>query len=213
MPEPFVSHLAAVLAVYELGPNPTSLPRYDGPRDWQTDAIERSIASIARRMHTAEGLLANIKASDSAGPDTKKRRSCADAPMTPNSLDDVPRTLKGIANSDSDPEPAPLPRPMSVCLDELPPLSDAAVLVSSTVSHASEYICLTCGRGADRAAVSPTSSPLPVPSGPLSAAAFESGMSAVEELILLKAQVQDVARVCKVCEPPLALWPSGPLRH
>ncbi|KAH9911696.1 histidine kinase [Amylocystis lapponica] len=42
----------------------------------------------------------------------------------------------------------------------------------------------------------PTSSPLVVPPGPLAAAAFESGMSAVEELKLLKAQVQDVARVC-----------------
>ncbi|KAL0948366.1 hypothetical protein HGRIS_010948 [Hohenbuehelia grisea] len=39
-------------------------------------------------------------------------------------------------------------------------------------------------------------SPLVVPMGPLAAAAFESGMSAVEELRLLKAQVQDVARVC-----------------
>jgi len=33
-------------------------------------------------------------------------------------------------------------------------------------------------------------------SASLAAAAFESGMSAVEELRLLKAQVQDVARVC-----------------
>ena len=40
------------------------------------------------------------------------------------------------------------------------------------------------------------SSPLVVPPGPLATAAFESGMSAVEELRLLKAQVQDVARVC-----------------
>ncbi|KAF5350143.1 hypothetical protein D9756_009276 [Leucocoprinus leucothites] len=41
------------------------------------------------------------------------------------------------------------------------------------------------------------SSPMIVPSmGPLAHAAFESGMSAVEELKLLKAQVQDVARVC-----------------
>ncbi|KAL4263345.1 histidine kinase [Pleurotus pulmonarius] len=39
-------------------------------------------------------------------------------------------------------------------------------------------------------------SPLVVPMGPLVHAAFESGMSAVEELRLLKAQVQDVARVC-----------------
>ncbi|EPQ52996.1 hypothetical protein GLOTRDRAFT_45993 [Gloeophyllum trabeum ATCC 11539] len=43
---------------------------------------------------------------------------------------------------------------------------------------------------------SPTGSPLVVPPGPLAAAAFESGMSAIEELKLLKAQVQDVARVC-----------------
>jgi len=40
------------------------------------------------------------------------------------------------------------------------------------------------------------SSPLVVPMGTLTAAAFESGMSAVEELKLLKAQVQDVSRVC-----------------
>ncbi|OCH92001.1 histidine kinase [Obba rivulosa] len=40
------------------------------------------------------------------------------------------------------------------------------------------------------------SSPLVVPPGPLAAAAFESGLSAVEELKLLKTQVQDVARVC-----------------
>ena len=43
---------------------------------------------------------------------------------------------------------------------------------------------------------SPGGSSLVVPPGPLAAAAFESGMSAVEELRLLKAQVQDVARVC-----------------
>ncbi|KAI9435062.1 HAMP TYPE histidine kinase [Lactarius indigo] len=39
-------------------------------------------------------------------------------------------------------------------------------------------------------------SPGIIPPGPLTTAAFESGMSAVEELRLLKAQVQDVARVC-----------------
>ena len=34
------------------------------------------------------------------------------------------------------------------------------------------------------------------PPGPLAVAAFESGMNAVEELQLQKAQGQDVARVC-----------------
>jgi len=42
-----------------------------------------------------------------------------------------------------------------------------------------------------------SSSPLVVPlGGPLATAAFESGMSVVKELHLLRAQVQDVARVC-----------------
>ena len=63
--------------------------------------------------------------------------------------------------------------------------------------------CPTCGRSisdplmvSGYSDMSPDSSPLVIPMGPLAAAAFESGMSAVEELKLLKAQVQDVARVC-----------------
>jgi osomolarity two-component system sensor histidine kinase NIK1 len=36
-----------------------------------------------------------------------------------------------------------------------------------------------------------------IPPGPLSAAAFDSGTSAVEELRLLKAQLPDVAHVCE----------------
>ena len=63
--------------------------------------------------------------------------------------------------------------------------------------------CPTCGRSISDpllvtgySDLSPDSSPLVIPMGPLAAAAFESGMSAVEELKLLKAQVQDVARVC-----------------
>ena len=43
---------------------------------------------------------------------------------------------------------------------------------------------------------SPGGSSLVVPPGLLTAAVFESGMSAIEELRLLKAQVQDVACVC-----------------
>ena len=43
---------------------------------------------------------------------------------------------------------------------------------------------------------SPGGSSLVVPPVPLTAAAFGGGMSAVKELRLLKARVQDVARVC-----------------
>ncbi|KAL4248978.1 histidine kinase [Abortiporus biennis] len=54
-------------------------------------------------------------------------------------------------------------------------------------SHADHIACPSCGR---------TITDSIVPPGPLAAAAFESGMSAVEELRLLKDQVQDVANVC-----------------
>lgn len=214
---PFFSHLVAVLSVYELGPTSTPLPRYDGPRDWQTDAIERSLANVARRMHTAEDQLANIKANNCAGPDTKKRRSGGDPPITPTSIDEHPRVLNGngyidvTGGSDSEPEITPIPKasPMSICLDDLPPITDpftnsgAPASAPTTTSQPPEYFCPTCGRtpsGISHSGltVSPSGSPLVVPPGPLSAAAFESGMSAVEELKLLKAQVQDVARVCKV---------------
>ncbi|TDL24345.1 hypothetical protein BD410DRAFT_814134 [Rickenella mellea] len=71
-------------------------------------------------------------------------------------------------------------------------------------SHVDHVMCPTCGKAITDSfamsrllASSPNGSPLVVPPGPLAAAAFESGMSAVEELRLLKTQVQDVARVCQ----------------
>jgi osomolarity two-component system sensor histidine kinase NIK1 len=75
-------------------------------------------------------------------------------------------------------------------------------------SHGDLVSCPICGKAvsdsitvgkisAFNKSSSSAGSPLVVPpGGPLATAAFESGMSAVEELRLLKAQVQDVARVC-----------------
>jgi len=74
-------------------------------------------------------------------------------------------------------------------------------------SHADTICCPSCGRTLTSSStltklaelqgqVPIATSPLVVPPGPLAAAAFESGMSAVEELRLLKDQVQDVANVC-----------------
>ena len=76
---PFVSHLIALLSVYELGPSSTPVPKYEGPSDWQTQTILRSLGAIARRMYTAEEAYSAIKASERAGPDTKKRRSVGDS--------------------------------------------------------------------------------------------------------------------------------------
>ncbi|TDL24346.1 hypothetical protein BD410DRAFT_719898, partial [Rickenella mellea] len=54
VPDSFLSHLIAVLSIYDLGPFPAPIPRYDGPQDWQTESILRSLTSIAKRMYTAE---------------------------------------------------------------------------------------------------------------------------------------------------------------
>lgn len=266
--DPFLSHLIALLSTYELCPMSTPPPRYDGPGDWQTDSILRSLAAVARRMYTAEEALASIKASESwqaNGPETKKRRSVGDTPIPyssssqkdhiptspsqpstmttkhangarsgffssrpdtiPNSADgptDVDMVAGdatvGVADVDRVSSAGPINsrvQNMSLSLDNIPNNFDPSRL-QRTVSNSSasapstshlEYMsCPTCGKTITDTITmsringsfngSPSGSPLVVPPGPLAAAAFESGMSAVEELRLLKAQVQDVARVC-----------------
>ncbi|KAI0919650.1 hypothetical protein AcV5_001658 [Taiwanofungus camphoratus] len=267
---PFMNHLVALLSVYELGPLSSPVPRYDGPSDWQTDSILRSLSAMARRMYTAEDTLASIRASDSCGPESKKRRSVGDSPpvssssssssrsdaaetsglysqtaTTPSpffaatpvsSVESIPNSASKdvdmLDNSDdndsaaSDGEPTPsapaltnyrngrTPSPMTISLEGVVnPLEHTKSFRANGTgpasappsSHADHVACPSCGRtitdSATMAKVAaftgePISSPLVVPPGPLAAAAFESGMSAVEELKLLKAQVQDVARVC-----------------
>jgi osomolarity two-component system sensor histidine kinase NIK1 len=245
----FLIHLVALLSVYELGPSPAPLPHYNGPTDWQTEAILRSLSAVARRMYTAEESLSSIKASQNwqtvNGPDTKKRRSFG--PLSPNespsSLSPLPNgtsssarsgggggvtfTATSATTSSSDdvdisgtrttaqehvrPAARP-PSPMKISLDGIPDpeslFSNPNVSISTSApstTQADHAACPTCGRAitdsismARISAFNGTSSgsPLVVPPGPLATAAFESGMSAVEELRLLKAQVQDVARVC-----------------
>ncbi|KAG1856985.1 hypothetical protein DFJ58DRAFT_783872 [Suillus subalutaceus] len=267
---PFLSHLIALLSAYELCPSSTPSPRYDGPVDWQTDTIIRSLGAVARRMYTAEETVASIKASEcwqTNGPETKKRRSVGDTPMSSSlssqketnpssSLMQSSTNVNAFAPSSSSPGPTscfqtnsnlaptvesidvdmqdadspngvasndrtPVNKPhsaragsMSLSLDELPAHIDAATLLRSfsngssasapPTSHIEHMACPTCGKVITDTLTmsrinssfdgSPNGSPLVVPPGPLAAAAFESGMSAVEELRLLKAQVQDVAQ-------------------
>ena len=288
--DPFLSHLVLVLSIYELGPFPAPVPRYDGPSSWQTDNILRALKTMARRMYTAEDTLASIKASENweNGPDHKKRRSVGDTPPTSNpsansSQTDVdsishlipissngstasgystttvrstsgtpiphcssspsffpPYNLAALAadfeqdvnmsETSSDQEPYSrhptahfsdrAASPMTISLDGLPSAVDrpngslravnGSSLSAPPTSHGDLLLCPVCGKAvvdsttvgkifsAVKASSSSSSgSPLVVPpGGPLATAAFESGMSAVEELRLLKAQVQDVARVC-----------------
>jgi len=266
--DPFLSHLIVLLSTYELCPMSTPPPRYDGPGDWQTDSILRSLSAVARRMYTAEDTLASLKASESwqaLGPETKKRRSVGDTPipsLPPSQKDHIPSlpsqpstmTIKhanavrssffssrpdttahsadgsadvemfaedptvGVAGVDRAPSSRPISsrvQNMSLSFDNIPGNFDSSKLQRTfsnssasapPTSHLECMSCPTCGKMiTDTITMSrinssfngtSSGSPLVVPPGPLAAAAFESGMSAVEELRLLKAQVQDVARVC-----------------
>ena len=283
--DPFISHLVAVLSIYELGPFPAPVPRYNGPSNWQTDHILNALKTMARRMYTAEDTLASIKTSENweNGPDTKKRRSVGDTPpisdpsanssqsdgSSPPSRHPTPsngtapsgyssatvRSMSGtpiphsssspnlfppfdlsalspdfeqdvnMSETSSDPDSSSYggpygdrtASPMTISLDgannalnrvngQARGLNGSSVSAPTT-SHIDSIPCPICGRTVSDAITvskishvfrpnSSDSSPLVVPPGPLTTAAFESGMSAVEELRLLKAQVQDVARVC-----------------
>src|ERR1700733_2345867 len=74
--DPFLSHLISVLSIYELGLFPASLPTYDGPSNWQTEFILRSLSALTCRIHFAEDVspenlnITNAPSKVRAGEDT-----------------------------------------------------------------------------------------------------------------------------------------------
>lgn len=252
---PFLTHLVATLSVYEVGPPTAPVPIYNGPSDWYTDTILRSLSAMARRMYTAEEAWNAIKASEKCGSSSKKRRSVGDSPplssassstlseseiLSPSdglalnnadttgvsyfyppsssSLDCVADT-KAASNKEEtddfemlsyDNETSSLHKratarsasPMRIPIDGMPNHKlhdgDGADWAPPQPPEAQAHtFCPACGRTLSEFSQMALSSPMIIPpNGALAAAAFESGISAVEELRLLKAQVQDVARVC-----------------
>ena len=87
-----MTHLVTTLSVYEVGPPTSPVPVYNGPTDWYTDTILRSLAALARRMYTAEDALSALHEVEKCGPESKKRRSVGDSP---------PMTSSGTSHSDT----------------------------------------------------------------------------------------------------------------
>ncbi|KAI0804626.1 hypothetical protein BC629DRAFT_1590870 [Irpex lacteus] len=88
-PHPFLPHLAAVLSIYELSPDITLIPKYDGPADIYTTTILRSVANIAKRMVAAEAALSAQKAVHDSGSHTVGKADATTA--TPPSI--LPTTV------------------------------------------------------------------------------------------------------------------------
>ncbi|EKM50990.1 uncharacterized protein PHACADRAFT_262909 [Phanerochaete carnosa HHB-10118-sp] len=140
----------------------------------------------------------------------------------PAAFSDGKEDITMLINESTEPTPSATlrtggvrpPSPMTISLDGVVNPLEKTKVYNHTMngpasappsSHVDHVACPSCGKvitdSATMARIAslagpPVSSPMVIPPGPLAAAAFESGMSAVEELRLLKAQVQDVAKVC-----------------
>jgi len=57
--EPFLLHLESILFIYE-SYIPDGIPLYEGPRNQHTDNIVKCLANMAKKMHCAEGQIANM---------------------------------------------------------------------------------------------------------------------------------------------------------
>ncbi len=287
--EPFLNHLVAVLSIYELGAYPAPVPRYDGPHDWHTETILRSLSAIVKRLDVAEETVKSLKmaeswpvsadtahpkkrrsiemedrnhlissnnkpppfnralsstatestyvssslsngSSSSAGSDLRNRHPSPDSSSTDFEMSDSsseseatplrqrPPFPNGLALSGAGENRSPSALAMAISLDGLKGSIDPSKMFNRSLAPNAEptsapatsaiehVVCPTCGCKVNDGyplplngifSSAPEGSPLVVPPGPLATAAFESGMSAMEELRLLKTQVQDVSRVCQ----------------
>ncbi len=202
-PDHFRSHLIALLSVYSLGPSTAPLPKYNGPTDWQTDSILRSLAQFSARMYAAESVAHRVNKQEhrpDSRPSTTVQETDAEFPSKARSLGPTSINLNDLRTSHES----------SSFFGEnfLGVPVEGATTSSAPPTSSLEYVlCPRCGtRATDPRTIHKISSfSTPISSGspsvvaiggPLDIAARVSGMSAVEELKLLKDQVQDVARVC-----------------
>ena len=211
--------LAQVREAETIGPETKKRRSLDVPETIQS--IESSIASYNGLTNNKPGPSAffvdlyqptfptnGVRDTQSSGSDSDTDMIVDHTPTSTSTASDSTVNGKEVKRAGS---------PMSISLDGLSAIDSNKYYVlphyssagnppwsAPPSSHADSVPCPTCGKPLGDAAIfaklhpfgGTEGSPLVVPPGPLVAAAFESGLSAVEELRLLKAQVQDVARVC-----------------
>ncbi|KAJ7279447.1 hypothetical protein C8J57DRAFT_1712509 [Mycena rebaudengoi] len=164
-PDPFRDHLVALLSLHDAPPS-TPIPRYAGPRDWQTDSILRAIDALMRRGDK---------------PSTQNNTSSKNNTTKNNHTHHRNGTLPSLAGGMPPPPTAPYTNDSSL----------SSPLHSHTCPACGHrpLIPLSDDRYAESPGVVPAG-------GALASAASQGGMDALEELRLLKDQVRDVSRVC-----------------
>ena len=93
-----IDYIDLVSSHYEAGPLQSSLPNYNGPQDERIERILKALAKLARRAYTAEDMLAQVRAAENIGPETKKRRSL-DVPETYPSIESSMSNYNGFTNN------------------------------------------------------------------------------------------------------------------
>ncbi|KAF5309701.1 hypothetical protein D9611_014713 [Ephemerocybe angulata] len=201
--DPFNSHLIALLSIYELGPYPGAtvpVPRYNGPSSWETEEILRSLGSIAKRMWVAEERVRTKTAKSEKIEENEKRLG-----YSTSTVDSTSTTPLAGGTQDAQTPLAPAGSPlMTLSFDGLDssfaaaaPAPVAAPPAETAIVRDLPTCCQACGHIIAHSMLldpSPSSSSTSS-TDPLSTSE-SSPLSATEELKLLKAQVQDVARVC-----------------
>lgn len=202
--DPFRSYLTSLFLAFEGTTPGGQLPKYNGPCNWQTDSILVSLGKIFERLTGSSQRL--IPAARPAQKPLARSLPPYTAPPTPRT--DASSTPTSSSSKSSRTS-------MSIELPSVPEFCHKSSFggpltgpTSAPVAAFAEYIdCPTCsGRVTDTGMISkialfsttlsPGSPSVVAKNGPLETAARESGMNAVDELRLLKSQVQDVARVC-----------------
>jgi hypothetical protein len=76
----------------------STVPTYNGPPDERIERILKALAKLAKRAYTAEDMLAQVRAAENIGPETKKRRSL-DLPETIQSIESSMSSYNGFINN------------------------------------------------------------------------------------------------------------------
>jgi hypothetical protein len=200
---PFLSHLANILSTYEHSPylhHHEPFPTYDGPTDREMEFILRSLGAIVRRMVTAEDMVVSIKEKEcwANGPGVKKRRSVGDGPwsppLTPAAIFELGPVINGSGNGNGNGNGNGTGNGTGIGTG-IGNGNGMGGLSASSTSYPF-HACPTCGKPANSNSSMDVDVNVGMDGNENGNGHFENGMSANEELQLLKAQVHDVARVC-----------------
>ncbi|KAJ7101453.1 hypothetical protein B0H15DRAFT_936561 [Mycena belliarum] len=195
--DPFKDHLLAVLSLYD-APKAAPMPRYQGPADWQTDAILRAVDRLMGRTQTQTTPTQDMEGPPTPMPTPPAMGVARNGTITRLNRPALPAATlqqpeRDFNDFDFEFRSRSPSTPGSYCtaLDDTPPAAQGRRNGTGSAGAA----CPACGHRA--ANFDYAESPGVVPAGgALASAASQGGMDALEELRLLKDQVRDVSRVC-----------------